>query len=507
MTKEQIINQYTPLDHPANKGKEFSVIRYEHLYKAMDEWAAIQNRVIIDALRDARITINDLNKRTGVNYKQLQKIDAVLASSAASPDEFAHASNKVLIDALKEELRKCELMVSITGNRLKDLYDVRNEERTERITETDLEIQEAKVLNTTYTTFASSFKKILGSYVDVAPQEVIEDEDDSGRYPGDGENESEAEFIERQLTKIKTLQKEVEELRQWRKEAMAVYDPIHEYAQHHPDIKLGTSMVSFVVDRAKMYDKMQGQVTGKSAGAALISKERQEQIEKHHRTVDHDVERNSMGELVMAAKAILASEDGQFPAGWDLTIIQKMCDKPYPERIVIAGAFLAAEYDRISADPHWEEGMKNESGEVGKQPLEKIEQLEGQVTGKSAGALEALREIINLPIPKTRTGEIRAYINKVVMIAGFALESGEAGKQPEQQPANAARIHELSLMVRTLSRVLVKKPCSPVEQKMVEEADEYLKKHFNPSDVLRAQSEVPEQQPADKKEGGNNDSE
>ncbi len=65
---------------------------------------------------------------------------------------------------------------------------------------------------------------------------------------------------------------------------------------------------------------------------------------------------------------------------------------------------------------------------------------------------------------------------------------------PEHQPADAARIHELSLMVRTLSRILVKKPCSPVEQKMVEEADEYLKKHFNPADVLRAQSEVPGEQ-------------
>lgn len=147
-----------------------------------------------------------------------------------------------------------------------------------------------------------------------------------------------------------------------------------------------------------------GQVTGKSAGANLIAKERAEQIEKHHRTIDHDVERNTMGELVMAATAILTAKDGQFPAGWDLTLVQKMCDKPYPERVVIAGAFLAAEYDRISADPHWGECIKSESGEAGKQPEQQPANTWIPLKrGDKQGHLEAGKDFLFL----YDTGEIR----------------------------------------------------------------------------------------------------
>lgn len=44
---------------------------------------------------------------------------------------------------------------------------------------------------------------------------------------------------------------EVQQLRQWKKEATALLDPILEYGLKHPDIKLGQSATSFVLNRAK----------------------------------------------------------------------------------------------------------------------------------------------------------------------------------------------------------------------------------------------------------------
>lgn len=61
--------------------------------------------------------------------------------------------------------------------------------------------------------------------------------------------------------KISTISKserrELEELRQWKREAMETYGPIHEYAQNHPKSRLGMSMVEFVVERARKYDEKQ----------------------------------------------------------------------------------------------------------------------------------------------------------------------------------------------------------------------------------------------------------
>ena len=90
-------------------------------------------------------------------------------------------------------------------------------------------------------------------------------------------------------------------------------------------------------------------------GIELIAEERQEQITKHYRTVDRDVEENDSDNeigcspLILGAIAIIRAEDSEAPARWDLTIVQRMVDKPYKERLVIAGALIAAEIDRINS--------------------------------------------------------------------------------------------------------------------------------------------------------------
>lgn len=87
------------------------------------------------------------------------------------------------------------------------------------------------------------------------------------------------------------------------------------------------------------------------SGIELITTERQEQLKKHGRTVEDDVSENDLGQLAEAAR-ILSQETIPLaqgaPIGWSSTIWDRMIEKPYEKRVIIAGALLAAEYDRLT---------------------------------------------------------------------------------------------------------------------------------------------------------------
>ncbi len=101
------------------------------------------------------------------------------------------------------------------------------------------------------------------------------------------------------------------------------------------------------------------------SGIELIAEERQEQLNKHHRSIEGDVQQNFKGQLMQGASLLLQKTEGSpfddgsngldhcfraiVPDGWDKAIYEKMFDKPYKERLVIAGALIAAEIDRIMA--------------------------------------------------------------------------------------------------------------------------------------------------------------
>lgn len=105
-------------------------------------------------------------------------------------------------------------------------------------------------------------------------------------------------------------------------------------------------------------------------GIELIAAERQEQIEKHGRTVEDDVKYNhgqferageqfNQPQLPSAASQLITQDDDIFrqhfdmpafyPYGWNTDIWLKMMNKPYKERLIIAGALIAAEIDRINS--------------------------------------------------------------------------------------------------------------------------------------------------------------
>lgn len=88
-------------------------------------------------------------------------------------------------------------------------------------------------------------------------------------------------------------------------------------------------------------------------GIELIAEERHEQIEKYGRTIALDVQENTRFQLRDGAAELVGIMRNRYercPVGWSEKIWQKMCDKGYKERLIIAGALIAAEIDRIQAD-------------------------------------------------------------------------------------------------------------------------------------------------------------
>lgn len=98
----------------------------------------------------------------------------------------------------------------------------------------------------------------------------------------------------------------------------------------------------------------------KKTGIELIAQERHEQIEKHGYTTERDIELYSDGygnfgsHLIKAAEGLLwdyipLQYRKNAPKGWDKAIWLKMVSKPLKERLIMAGALIAAELDRLNA--------------------------------------------------------------------------------------------------------------------------------------------------------------
>jgi len=82
-------------------------------------------------------------------------------------------------------------------------------------------------------------------------------------------------------------------------------------------------------------------------GIEMIIKERDEQINKHGRTVIKDVANNSNNELLDGIVHLSGRVQGLgFPRNWDKELCEKMDGKPMIEKLAIMGAWCAAEIDR-----------------------------------------------------------------------------------------------------------------------------------------------------------------
>lgn len=87
-------------------------------------------------------------------------------------------------------------------------------------------------------------------------------------------------------------------------------------------------------------------------GIELIAIERAEQIDKHGYTLDGDIDSNTNDQLRVAATNLLFYGDVEDrmhfkPSFWNQMTWDKMCRKDYKQRLIIAGALIAAEIDRL----------------------------------------------------------------------------------------------------------------------------------------------------------------
>ena len=87
-------------------------------------------------------------------------------------------------------------------------------------------------------------------------------------------------------------------------------------------------------------------------GIELIAQERQEQIEKHGRTVERDYAENPELQLLQGAHELLHiyPSELRFPKNWDKAIVHRMISKSIRDRLIIAGALIAAQLDVMEYD-------------------------------------------------------------------------------------------------------------------------------------------------------------
>lgn len=97
-------------------------------------------------------------------------------------------------------------------------------------------------------------------------------------------------------------------------------------------------------------------------GVELIQQERQKQIDKHGFTGKHSVENPQWYEknqLIHASQLLLNLDnedlvrpmtlEGHFyPENWNKEWFLRLMNKPYKKRLVIAGALIASEIDRLN---------------------------------------------------------------------------------------------------------------------------------------------------------------
>lgn len=100
-------------------------------------------------------------------------------------------------------------------------------------------------------------------------------------------------------------------------------------------------------------------------GIELISEERNKQIEKHQYSIENDLLLNDLWQLTDASNKLLdpprrcfdgvsmslgsirTNNDKEPPIGWNEESWSKLLTKEYKERLIIAGALIAAEIDRL----------------------------------------------------------------------------------------------------------------------------------------------------------------
>ena len=107
-------------------------------------------------------------------------------------------------------------------------------------------------------------------------------------------------------------------------------------------------------------EEMASGYSSQHSGIGKMFAERMEQLDLHGISVRQDAQYNTDKQLIVAAHILSGREsldkesyeelEQLRPEGWNVPRWMHICKKPYLDRIIIAGALLAAEYDRLMYD-------------------------------------------------------------------------------------------------------------------------------------------------------------
>lgn len=141
-------------------------------------------------------------------------------------------------------------------------------------------------------------------------------------------------------SKLHLLQQEVEHLQRWKEEAKLLLNPIFEYAEKHPDMKIGGSMTEFVLNRCKEYDKLKKDIEGyelKEAFDALDYSNLSEKIVAYQQEYDklkgeNEALKETAGKFADIADAIIGDNYKNDSGVWESPALLNETFLPYLER-------------------------------------------------------------------------------------------------------------------------------------------------------------------------------
>ena len=91
-----------------------------------------------------------------------------------------------------------------------------------------------------------------------------------------------------------------------------------------------------------------------NAATNLITAKRNQQLMKHNRSLEYDLQDNAGGQLEQGALFILLSDYDEnaerfYPNNWSEEFLLKVSEHSQKDRLIIAASLLAAEIDRLTA--------------------------------------------------------------------------------------------------------------------------------------------------------------
>ena len=176
----------------------------------------------------------------------------------------------------------------------------------------------------------------------------------------------------------------------------------------------------------------------RETGFEAIAKERIEQVNKHHYQLDND-QKCVNGELMKAAMFCITLDGKLWPRSWSKERREHIKQKSTEQRYVIAGAFMAAEVDRLRGVDDWQFELQAEKYSewdklkefVHKQESELHQHYSGTLVQKACVLISRHERIAAGAIGEKMQAieDMKIYVRAMTMAAEMVAIAGTHGEK------------------------------------------------------------------------------